>query len=553
MGEASNPGPRVSFISANVTSFIPHAEYVSTLNADILALQEVRLTEDSMRIASDIIKPFHRKAIWGKPQPIRKGTIHSTLDAKQGGVGFLLANHHCATSSPRSDVGNQLFESGRWNSIAVRINSGGLIIHVVTVYGFPRANEGGEPMESNEQLLSDVFSEATSLGNVPVIVLGDFNIKPERSPILSHLVTSGLWCDIGQTYAVLEGSDPLPTFDARGTNSRIDLAFGNPELMRLLKSYEVLDVPPNGIKNHKPVRVVIDVTCPKSWAWQTRKVHALPVPSQELCAEDTRNLEDDIFERYLDGFVEAVESTDVDAIWDAWCTLAETFLAEKTALETGNDKYARESCYRGRGHAAEVSKVKLGKMGRSFEGVELNPEKRGLRKLLTLIEELIHGEETIVTDSCLHQNIWDKAKRVGREVLKYHKCSVFWSFSLVPDLLLLREIKRLVTNVLEDVIAGGRDKAVRKWKKERNERAKSHTGDLFRLFKPLDQIPLTILKKPDGSITGDIQEMDQILRSSWLPIFAKHTEKNTPEPDVGAFMERFGHLIPCPRTETAED
>ena len=57
---------------------------------------------------------------------------------------------------------------------------------------------------------------ASSLGNVPVLVLGDFNIKVERSPILAHLMTSGRWSDIGQTCPTLERTDPAPTFEARG-------------------------------------------------------------------------------------------------------------------------------------------------------------------------------------------------------------------------------------------------------------------------------------------------------------------------------------------------
>ena len=48
-------------------------------------------------------------------------------------------------------------------------------------------------MDVNEEFLSDIFAEAGSLGNVPVLVIGDFNIKVEKSPLLASLVTSGLW------------------------------------------------------------------------------------------------------------------------------------------------------------------------------------------------------------------------------------------------------------------------------------------------------------------------------------------------------------------------
>ena len=71
-------------------------------------------------------------------------------------------------------------------------------------------------------------------------------------------------------------------FEATGTSSRIDMAFGNPEAVRLFKTFEVLDVPSHGVKSHKLVKVVLDVKCPKSYAWQTRQVKKLPVPEEAL-------------------------------------------------------------------------------------------------------------------------------------------------------------------------------------------------------------------------------------------------------------------------------
>ena len=77
-------------------------------------------------------------------------------------------------------MGNNLYDTGRWQSLATNVNTGGLVVHVVTFYGFPRAHERGEAMEQNEDLLADAFAEASSLGNVPVLVLGDCNIMVEK-------------------------------------------------------------------------------------------------------------------------------------------------------------------------------------------------------------------------------------------------------------------------------------------------------------------------------------------------------------------------------------
>ena len=46
-------------------------------------------------------------------------------------------------------MGDALYETGRWQSISVKFHRSSEIIHVVSVYGFSRANEGGEAMVEN--------------------------------------------------------------------------------------------------------------------------------------------------------------------------------------------------------------------------------------------------------------------------------------------------------------------------------------------------------------------------------------------------------------------
>ena len=57
---------------------------------------------------------------------------------------------------------------------------------------------------------------------------------------------------MGQTSATLQGKEPEPAFEARGSNSRIDMAFGHQELLRLVRGCEVLTVPHYGIKTARP-------------------------------------------------------------------------------------------------------------------------------------------------------------------------------------------------------------------------------------------------------------------------------------------------------------
>ena len=82
------------------------------------------------------------------------------------------------------------------------------------------------------------------------------------------------------------------------------------------------------------------------------------------------------------------------------------------------------------------------------------------------------------------------------------------------------------------------------WRQKRIERASQGIGDLSRHFRGPEQAQLTVLKKPNGEITGNISEMDELLRANWLPIFAKHDYTDLPRPSTEHFLLEYGELIP---------
>ena len=104
-------------------------------------------------------------------------------------------------SGSLSSIGEALYETGRWQSISVKFHRSSEKIHVVSVYGFPRANEGGEAMLENEIFTEQVFLEAESLGFGSVVIRADFNVKVENSPILTGALSSGSWTDAAEMFA----------------------------------------------------------------------------------------------------------------------------------------------------------------------------------------------------------------------------------------------------------------------------------------------------------------------------------------------------------------
>ena len=68
--------------------------------------------------------------------------MKSTTCAKQGGVGTLVRDRHQGAHSPRTALGEELFDPGRWNSVVVKVNRGSALLHVVTIYGLPGVSDG---------------------------------------------------------------------------------------------------------------------------------------------------------------------------------------------------------------------------------------------------------------------------------------------------------------------------------------------------------------------------------------------------------------------------
>ena len=78
--------------------------------------------------------------------------------------------------TPRTQLGEQPYETGRVQAIAIRLNGGSFIFHIFVVYGISKANAGGQPMVQNELLLEQVLTDASTLGDAPVMVIGDLYI-----------------------------------------------------------------------------------------------------------------------------------------------------------------------------------------------------------------------------------------------------------------------------------------------------------------------------------------------------------------------------------------
>ncbi len=140
------------------------------------------------------------QANFGKPQPRRlvAGQVGSIWDAQYGGVGVLgRVGVPMQEGTRDTDVRRRLWESGRWCHAVMGYGNGGQAVHVMSLYGCTGGTTAGHGREHiraqsthdaatrTEELLQWALEAAAELGNAPVLLMGDFNIKVEDSAVLS--------------------------------------------------------------------------------------------------------------------------------------------------------------------------------------------------------------------------------------------------------------------------------------------------------------------------------------------------------------------------------
>lgn len=231
-----------------------------------------------------------------------------------------------------------------------------------------------------------------------------------------------------------------------------------------------------------------------------------------------------------------MESADVTSMFGSWSKLAEEYLLEKAAIISNAQDVCMDKRYRGRGYAAETAVVRVGSAGRNALGISPDPERTSLeglvRKVAALRRHLNQG------DSQQAVVLWKK--------VRWHPAAGKWRQTLgerPPDASLVGEMHDGLTEELEIEMARARERLIGRWRKKRAEAVRANGAEVYKEFRDPESPPLAVLRRPDGTITGDISEMDDMLRRDWLPIFAKHTVHGTSPPDPAKFMDKYRDLL----------
>ena len=126
------------------------------------------------------------------------------------------------------------------------------MVNVIVYYGISGAASSPEAMAENERLLALVLEDAALLAGTPTLLLGDFNVPPDRSAVLGAALGGGGWVDLHHAWATLQGETPAPTAQpTKSAGTRIDLILANAAAASALTGVRVVE--DTGLPTHRPL------------------------------------------------------------------------------------------------------------------------------------------------------------------------------------------------------------------------------------------------------------------------------------------------------------
>ena len=249
------PGP-LQVESANVTSLGRHWRQVMTSKADIVCLQETRLTAAGQRAMAALARKMGWCALWGAPLDHNGAGV---WDTGPGGVGILYRPGMLMqlAARPADDEAVQaLWASGRWMHAHLAHAEGRGILNVQVAYGIVAQKR------PNAQLWKTVLRYTARLGNSPQIICADFNFRlSDENDMPREMFTAlrkGLLVGVMRARAEARGRQPCPTYQGgSGTETRIDGILTDPRVASLVHEERVIKKP--GLPGHSLLRVSISL------------------------------------------------------------------------------------------------------------------------------------------------------------------------------------------------------------------------------------------------------------------------------------------------------
>ena len=372
-----------------------------------------------------------------------------------------------------------------------------------------------------------------------------FNTDPENSATLTTQIGSGNWTDIGRETAVLEGRMPEATYRGpRGATSRIDLCLLNTAATEIFEGFEFEKSDKCTIPNHMQLKVTLRTSSLTARALRSRKPLCFP-DYTPLPPADQNILAQDSIQKFIAEFDKCYNANDPDGTWEAWCHMAEDWLIENARIALGDYRDGQGDRFSGRGLCCDPKLVRVQEQRLYSEGGDLVPALvQAAIKIQRILAEIViknkpHQPDHVRAET---RGLWEKCRRIGQDDFSVNRFRMWFQYEDCPD---EQDAEFMIGRLKAYVNKIGAERRHRRMANQLRKRREEIVKDPSRIFKFLKtdfEPPLSIIKKENGAFTGNVQEMDTILRSKWSTIFCKHDDEH-PAPEVQPFMEEYGRYL----------
>ena len=393
--------------------------------------------------------------------------------------------------------------------------------------------------EGMKSCWTKIFETANSYGDVPICVVGDLNTEPQHSAIFSTQLGTGNWVDIAHAKAELNGQAAENTYSGPRGASGIDLCLLNSAAAELFIDFDFVTDSSCTIPNHKQLSLTLRTSSPKQRVLRAHKLWR-PSPCHPLPPADRQALALECIQQCIDEFDQAFHKKDSDALWHAWCQMAESWCVQHAAIASGEHHKIEDYGAYGRGLSSLKQKTQ---QRRDFSEVGdlVPPQLQAANKIGRLLEEmsckLKNEVRPEVRAKCVQ--LWSKICRIGSSDLQCEKLEPCWRIRCPSRLDIVDTIRKQIQTYAARIGAQSRQLRMKNQKKRRRQEIIRDPSLIYKCLQVEHQPALSTIRREDGSYTGNIAEMDEILRKAWGKIFQKHSA----EPRVGPFMDAYGHLL----------
>ncbi|KAJ9456779.1 hypothetical protein DIPPA_13582 [Diplonema papillatum] len=420
----------------------------------------------------------------------------------------------------------------RVSHTVVATGAGNTFVHVFNVY-CPSGNGRAESEEREDMLEKILFAAADSLGDVPIMVMGDLNTEEDRSPVLRKALRNG-WSDAAELHHARTGdTPPPPTFtSARTTGTRIDRILLNRITTGAFRQCVTTAV---NVPGHRLVTMTLDIAALRQIVWRFKVPREIPTEGgPKWGLSDTEAYREAVQRLANSDFAERLAAQRVEEAWLEWSRVSEQYLQDAFGIPA--EERGRST---GRGIKTSPKRVCITASTASDGSGAANSRQLRLRKAIHRMERICsylaqrRGPEAVPHEV---SRCWQNSRRLAQACMKDGQGTEGF-----PD---HEEAKQLLTALREETSRLGKEGSAARFTKYRdklNERADASRRCLTTICAGRAE-PSGVLRTGAG-VTANVDEMDEALNTAWDPILRKY--KDGPEPEYEPFRDRFqDHIGP---------